>query len=472
MIKIGLALRRFAFDLDRFDLLIAVVIVGLLVAIAGVVLAGDRVGVYVVEGGFGPRGSAGGADPIRIRFSEAMSQSSVAEHFRIEPAIEGDLDWISRDTLIFTPHRPYSGGETYTVTIEQGARGAKREAALLDDLTWSFTVRPPRAAYLGPSDRFARNLFMTDLETGMVYQLTQSENGIEDFAVSPAGNVIAYTQYNADGASNLWLLHLVNQTSRPITNCVDARCFGPAWNADGSLLAYNREEDNSSLDSGLRASRVWIVDVKTLRTRLLFEDAQRLGFSPSWSPDGQRIALVDVSIPGIRIHDFTTNADTIIESIQGVTGWWTPDGQRLIYPLLVRGQLGQQFYTHLEMADFASLKRSQISGPEDAPVEDSEAAMSPGGQQLAVTRRYLNEQYTNGRQIYLLDLGSGEAQPLVVDTSYNHAAISWDAAGQRIVFQRFSLTQAGALPEIAYYNQATGEVRLVATNAMLPQWVP
>ncbi|MBI5960203.1 MAG: Ig-like domain-containing protein, partial [Chloroflexi bacterium] len=261
------------FQLERFDLLVAAAILVLLAAIGGVVFAGDHVGIYIVEDGFAPVGRAGGADPIRVRFSDAMSQSSVAEHFRIEPAVEGDLNWISQDILIFTPHRPLSAEQIYTVTITRGARSAKRGVTLHDDFSWSFTVRTPRAVYLAPSDEYDRNLFMTDLEDGSVYQLTASENGVEDFAVSPQGNEIAYAQYNADGSSDLWILHLINQTNRQITNCVDARCFGPAWNADGTQVAYNREDYNSGLGLGPSSSRVWVVDVKSLRTQLLFEDS-------------------------------------------------------------------------------------------------------------------------------------------------------------------------------------------------------
>jgi len=60
----------------------------------------------------------------------------------------------------------------------------------------------------------------------------------------------------------------------------------------------------------------------------------------------------------------------------------------------------------------------------------------------------------------------------VVDANYNHAAMQWDAAGQRIVFQRFSLTTAGARPEIWVYDLTKDELVRVAENAYFPQWIP
>ena len=63
-------------------------------------------------------------------------------------------------------------------------------------------------------------------------------------------------------------------------------------------------------------------------------------------------------------------------------------------------------------------------------------------------------------------------EPLVVDPAYNHGALRWDASGRRIVFQRFSLSTAGARPEIWTVDVDTGALELIAENAYLPAWVP
>ena len=467
-------LRRWqrALDLDRFDLIVGAVAIALILAIAGVVLAGDQVGVTVAENGYGPTGTVGGSQPVRVRFSDDMAADSVEARFRIEPAIAGDFTWIGEHTLIFTPRQPFAAGQTYAVTIERGARAARRDASLRDDLAWTFDVQLPRAAYLAPSDAYQRNVFVTDLQTGDTYPITTAEYGVEDFAVSPSGNQIAYSRYNPDGSADLWLRDLLNDTDRQITACVDAVCHAPAWKPDGTQIAYQREDANTGLNMGLSSSRAWIVDLATLDTRLLFDDAQILGAEPTWSLDGRRIAVFDATIPGIRIHDYETNTDAVIETEQGVVGQFSPDGTRLVYPVLARGLIGQQFYTHLELADLDTLSRRSISGDEDTPVEDSGAVWSPDGTWLAFARRYLDGRYTPGKQIYLLDPDTGEIEPLVVDPAYNHGALRWDASGRRIVFQRFSLSTAGARPEIWTVDVETGALELIAENAYLPAWVP
>ncbi len=214
------------------------------------------------------------------------------------------------------------------------------------------------------------------------------------------------------------------------------------------------------------------MDLNTLAPRLLFDDPALLGADPAWSGDGRRVAAFDASLPGVRVRDLVTGEDAVIPSEEGVSGVFSPDGRFLVYPVLARGALGPQFYTQLELVDLTTRVVTSLSGGNDAPVEDRGAAWSPDGTRLLVARRYLDERYTPGQQIYLLDVETGEAEPLVVDARYNHAAVSWDPSGERILFQRFALQEADARPEIWMLDLTTNEVRRIVENAFLPAWAP
>lgn len=461
--------------LDRFDAAVIGVSAALLLALALVIARGDRVGVTVAEGAFGPTGTASSADRITVRFGEAMDRESVEARLRLDPPIDAATTWRttgSGDTLIVTPRDPLRAGATYRVTIEAGAAAARHGRTLTRPLAWSFTVRLPRVVYLAPADGFVRNLWITDLATGATRQLTESATGIEDYAVSPDGSAIAYTRREDDGTADIWRLDLASGAVQPLTNCVAAICSRPAWQPDGAALAYQREDFNTGRGSGVGQPRLWLVDALTLETDLLFRDSQMLGSAPVFAPDGDRLAFYDPARQQIRVLDLRDNSDTVIESIAGVVGAFSPDGDRLVYPVLVRGLLGQQFYAHLEVADFERVSRTDISGGDEMPVEDGEAAWAPDGRTLAIARRYLDDRFTAGRQIYRLDVASGEAVPLVVDGAYNHAALSWDAAGERLLFQRFPLADTDAAPEIWLLEMASGELTPVARNAFLPAWVP
>jgi Tol biopolymer transport system component len=330
------------------------------------------------------------------------------------------------------------------------------------------TPTPPtgQIVYLAPADASARNLVLDDLNGG-VWQLTDTTEGIEDFTVSPDGRQIAYALNDADGTANIWLYDLTDSSTRALTDCVRAVCTNPSWNPDGSQLLYQRREFNTSDRDGW----VWVVNVNTVQTHLLFDDPQIRGVDPLWSPDGNRIAEFDPGIQAVRVHDLAADMDVIVDSAAGVSGAFSPDGSKLIFPVLVSGAIGQEFYSHLEMIDFVAESGGVVTGNRNAPIDDASAAWSPDGTQLALARRYLDSRYTAGQQIYLLDLASGDVTPLVVDAAYSHAGPRWDAAGRRLVFQRYPQDEPDALPEVWVYNLDTRALTRVANNAFMPAWV-
>lgn len=349
-------------------------------------------------------------------------------------------------------------------------------ALLLDRFTAGDAEREPlalagRVVYLAPADAAAPNLVVADLAAGTVAQITQTAHGVQDYAVGPGGAQIAFTHNNADGTADIWLVDVAQRVARPLTDCVNARCTQPAWNPDETSVLFQREELFAA-GQDRSAPRTWIVDVRTLDTRLLFDDPQVVGGDPLWSPDGTHVAVYDMRAGGIRVTDLGTDDDTLLGSLSDVSGAFSPDGSRLVFPVLVRGLIGQSFYTHLHIADVTTGDRTRASGPEDTPVEDAFAAWSPDGARLVVARRYLDDRYTAGKQIYALDVTTGAVQPLVVDAQYTHAAPQWDAAGRRIIYQRFDLLTPGAQPEIWVYDTMSGDAALVATNAFFPAWLP
>jgi Tol biopolymer transport system component len=395
-----------------------------------------------------------------------MNQPSVEERFRIEPEVSGTFRWNGPREIVFQPDAPLAFGETYTVQIASGAQ-SENGSSLQDDLRFSFTVDFPRVVYLSAD----RNLIMVDLNTSDAVPLIDSEFDIADYAVDATGNLIAHTLVHEDGTSDIWVHNLTRGRSTQITDCQNAACIAPAWNADGTQIAYEREEFDE-LFGQVAARRIWVVDLATARSRLLFDDTQITGHSPEYPPMGTRFAMFATNPPGILVYDFVDGSQIIIESLQGVTGNFSSDGRQLIYPLLVMGDVPQTFFTQLEMLDLNSLQRIAVTGTPADAIEDRGGFWRPGHpDELAVLRRYLTDNYTDGPQVYLMNVESGEVTPLVVDPDYDHSSLVWSADGNLLLMQRFNRAIQGARTEIWLYDLRSQELQMIANDAFLPGFV-
>jgi uncharacterized protein YkwD len=76
---------------------------------------------------------------VTVSFSAAMDEADVEEHFRISPAVEGDISWDGTD-LVFTPSERLEPGGRYTISLI-GAHDALGNA-LGGKANFSFLVRP------------------------------------------------------------------------------------------------------------------------------------------------------------------------------------------------------------------------------------------------------------------------------------------------------------------------------------------
>jgi Tol biopolymer transport system component len=454
---------------DKFDRIVVGCIVFLLLAIGGVVLLGNNVGVQVES--FAPEAQGRGDSAIRVRFYQDMDQESVADHFEIEPTLTGNIRWNGKREIVFEPENAMVGGQTYRVLVKNGASSEDKSAKLKEDFSFEFQVRQPRVLYMYPASAQDRNLYMEDLNSGETTQLTQAPFGLADYSVSADGKTVAYTLYNEDGTADIWLYDMATGASYQLTNCVSAFCGAPAWKPDGTQIAYERDEYDPTF--GVSARRVWVVDVLTAQSTLLFEDTQVTGHSAQYSPTGNRLAMFSTNPPGILIYDFVAQNQSFVENMQGIVGEFSEDGSKLVYPILVRGAIGSTFYTHLELVDFEANKRTQVTGPSESAIEDMLGFWRPGyPTQLAVERRYLDNRYTDGPQVYLLDTETQEATPLIVDAAYNQGSLEWSPDGNMLVMQRFNRSVQGARPEIWVYSLNSEDLTLIAEDAYLPSFVP
>lgn len=131
--------------------------------------------------------------------------------------------------------------------------------------------------------------------------------------------------------------------------------------------------------------------------------------SPSWSPDGTKVAYVSFEQrkPVIYVQDLVTGARRVVSNQKGSNSApsWSPDGSKLAIALSKDGNT----QVYVVNADGSGLRRLSNSNG-----IDTEPQWSPDGQTI-----YFTSDRSGGPQIYKMSANGGNATRVTFNGSYN-----------------------------------------------------
>jgi serine/threonine protein kinase/Tol biopolymer transport system component len=180
------------------------------------------------------------------------------------------------------------------------------------------------------------HLWMADLERDRAWSLTRGPGSESYPSASPRGEQVVFTSGEPD--YDLVEISLAGNPTRPLLATARNEA-DPVWSLDGSLFAY--VTDRNGLDEiWLRTREDRSIDRPLVTQRDFGDDRTIMLSSPSFSPDGQRIAYqrnAQRPIWPLRIWISLTAGGPPVpllppahEGYQGAPSW-SPDGQWIAY---------------------------------------------------------------------------------------------------------------------------------------------
>lgn len=203
--------------------------------------------------------------------------------------------------------------------------------------------------------------------------------------------------------------------------------------------------------AGQNEYRLEVADADGFNAQTILKSVQPI-MSPSWSPDGQRIAYVSFEgrKPAIYVQSVYNNAAREeIASFSGINGAprWSPDGRQLALTLSKDGN------ADIYLLDIASKKLNKLTRNFSI---DTEPVWTNDGKHI-----YFTSGRSGSPQIYKMSVGGGRAERVTFEGNYNTSAnISPDGRYLSVAHGNKGRYQIGVL------DQQTGLFRVLTKGRL------
>lgn len=439
---------------------------------------------------------------IAAQFDAALGSTGDEIAVQISPPVSGTVE-VQGDTVVLQPAQPLRPSTAYTVTVGGVNGGTVRGAGnqrLREPLVWRFRTAQTQILYAALDEQNREQLFSVGIswrdsdmgangyEVGEPQQITQAPFGVWDFAVSPDGTQIVYTELKENGTSDLWRLERNASEAGYLLACPGAACSSPAWTTDGQLLAFTRRSaETLATTGGLSPPRIWLLDPATGETAELFPDGQTLGYNPLWSASGRWLGYLSPDRNGVGIYNVEEGRRGFVPTSSGESGAWHPVEDVLLVGIMQPHD--EQFRVHLHRVDPATVATGATETgdddfvPTDATdislrsgipaVEDTSPAWSPDGEWVAFRRKELEgERASLGKQLWVMRADGSDARPLTVAPEFDHGQPVWSPDGRSLLYHRFPLKGPDITLSVWVMDVESGEAVELVSPGQRPLWLP
>lgn len=325
--------------------------------------------------------------------------------------------------------------------------------------TAQTSANEARILYLQESEEQVKQLFITDDAKDTSRLVSEQNQNVVEFTVSPNETLAAYLVQNSNVSGEIWLLDLKSMERKKISECKDAICSGLVWSPNSERIVY---EDMSLENNGSGLPTLWWVDAATGEAQSVFQDSQIPGGNPRWSPDSKWLSYATPE--GIRLYNLENGETRVIPNLLGGAAMWAPDSKTiLLRDVVIRND---QFVTQLFLYDLANETTVNISP--DERYENTLAVWSPDGTSIAVVRRDLS--IPRGDQVWLMNADGSNTRQLTNDTDALHGTLDWSQDGKYLLYDLYSLASFPLDSSLQLIDVGTGKVKDLKIKGFNPEW--
>ena len=261
-----------------------------------------------------------------------------------------------------------------------------------------------------------REIYVMDADGGNQQRLTNHPDNDWNPSWSPDGKRIVFHS-NRDGhvhvihgrpTSEIYVMDADGGNPQNLTNN-PGNDISPSWSPDGKRIAFSSDRD---WDKGDHNSEIYVMDADGGNPQNLTNDLNA-DYSPSWYPDGKRIVFSSRR-EGHFENEFGITEEIYVMDADGgnqqrltenrKNDWhpsWSPDGKRIAFASDRKGDF-ENFEIYVMDADGGNQQRLT-----ENRVYDYSPSWSPDGKRIAFT-----SERDGNSEIYVMDADGGNQRNL------------------------------------------------------------